>query len=228
MEHARKSDRASVPLVPRYRLASSFEYVDGRCIDLSEGGMFIAADLPAEQGTLIKFECVVQGQAAAVKGVGRVVWRRSGAGPDRPSGMGLKFVKLEPGTAEVIAVLVHEAQANGKTAPQAPLPAQVRRTESYPAFEAVSVSGAHEFATPAQPEAPKPALVVAAAQVAPAPAPAPAAAAVSHAVQPAVSSPKAQPAAPVAAATASAASGGGAVWIALAAGAALLGWLLLR
>jgi hypothetical protein len=132
MLHDRKATRAAVELTPRYRTPTSFDYVAGRCVDLSAGGMFIVAPLPCVSGTLLKFDCTVDGVASALKGVARVVWRRTGGGEDRPSGMGLKFVRLEPGSEELITHLVSEAKAHGTTAPETPLPAHVRVTNSFP------------------------------------------------------------------------------------------------
>ncbi|HET6339564.1 MAG TPA: PilZ domain-containing protein [Polyangiales bacterium] len=130
----RKSTRASVPLLPRYRSSSGFEHVDGQCLDISVGGMFIASSAPCETGTLLKFECVVDNEALPIKGVGRVVWQRAASTghQDRPSGMGLKFIKLEPGTAEMIERLIREAQLQGMTAPTHPLPASYVQSDSFP------------------------------------------------------------------------------------------------
>jgi uncharacterized protein (TIGR02266 family) len=232
METASKSSRAvraSVDLAPRYRTPASFDFVEGRCIDLSEGGMFIAAKLPCESGTLLKFECTVDGNDSAVKGVARVVWRRTGDGDrDRPSGMGLKFVKLEPGSPEVITQLVANAKEHGKTAPEAPLPAHVRVTESFPALEAVSV--------PVQPSSVPPANSAISSAPVPQLASPPSAAAqreqaTTHALTP---KPTASTPAPALAAHAAkpvarpAANSGTPIWIALALGAGLLAWLLLR
>jgi hypothetical protein len=133
---SRKSTRASVPLLPRYRASTGFEYVDGQCLDISVGGMFIASSAPCETGTLLKFECIVDGQSMPVKGVARVVWQRSNSGDrDRPGGMGLQFVKLEPGTAELIEGLIREAQVLGMTAPTHPLPTSYSITDSFPPAE---------------------------------------------------------------------------------------------
>lgn len=130
---SRQSTRASVPLLPRYRASTGFEYVEGQCLDISVGGMFIASSSPCETGTLLKFECVVDGQERPIQGVGRVVWQRTHSGErDRPNGMGLKFVKLEPGTAEIIELLIREAQLQGMTAPTHPLPASYTTTDSFP------------------------------------------------------------------------------------------------
>jgi hypothetical protein len=129
----RKSTRASVPLLPRYRSSYGFEHVEGQCLDISVGGMFIASSAPCETGTLLRFECVVDTESVPIKGVGRVVWQRANSGErDRPSGMGLKFIKLEPGAAEIIERLIREAQLQGITAPTHPLPASYVQTDSVP------------------------------------------------------------------------------------------------
>lgn len=129
----RKSTRASVPLLPRYRSASGLEHVEGQCLDISVGGMFIASSSPCETGTLLKFQCVVDTEELPIKGVGRVVWQRANSGQfDRPSGMGLKFIKLEKGSAEIIERLIREAQLQGMTAPTHPLPASYAATDSFP------------------------------------------------------------------------------------------------
>ena len=157
--HERTSIRAPVALTPRYRSPSSFEFVEGRCTDLSDGGMFMAAELPCELGTLIKFECSLGQSADLLKGVGRVVWRRSNGDAAHPSGMGLKFVKVEPGGQEMIAAMIAAAEAKGMSAPQQPLAAQVRETDSYrPEQETVAAAPAEVAATPSMPE-PAPALV---------------------------------------------------------------------
>lgn len=138
----RKSTRASVPLLPRYRSSSGFEHVEGQCLDISVGGMFIASSAPCETGTLLKFECVVDSEPKPIKGVGRVVWQRANSGErDRPSGMGLKFIKLEPGTAEIIERLIREAQLQGMTAPTHPLPASYTQTDSFPPGSIPPVDG---------------------------------------------------------------------------------------
>lgn len=130
----RKATRASVPLLPRYRSSSGFEHVEGQCLDISVGGMFIASSSPCETGTLLRFECTVDAESTPIKGVGRVVWQRTASAGqmDRPSGMGLKFIKLEPGTAEIIERLIREAQLAGMTAPKSPLPASYVQSDSFP------------------------------------------------------------------------------------------------
>ena len=99
---SRKSPRAQVSLVARYRSPTAFEFVHEECFDLSAGGMFIKSRAPAPSGTLLKLECDVDGGTAKIRGVARVVWLREQESDGHPAGMGVKFVKLDPGGREVI------------------------------------------------------------------------------------------------------------------------------
>lgn len=67
--------------------------------------MFIKSQNPAAAGTLLKLECEA-GESDKIRGVGRVVWLRSEPNEHGPAGMGVKFVKLEPGSKELIGELV--------------------------------------------------------------------------------------------------------------------------
>ena len=108
----RKSTRASVPLLPRYRGSTGFEPVEGQCLDISVGGMFIASISPLETGTLLKFEVRIAEDQKLMHGVGRVVWRREvdRAEESYPAGMGIKFIKTGEGAAELINQLLAARQ----------------------------------------------------------------------------------------------------------------------
>lgn len=143
---SRKDPRAVVRLVARYRSPTVFEFVDEECYDLSIGGMFVKSPAPAPAGTLLKLECDVVGQEAQIKGVARVVWARKQAGREGPSGMGVKFVKLETGSKELIEEIVDSVGSAGldpeqeslrgtgvsQPAPEAPI-ARHGRSEEPPA-----------------------------------------------------------------------------------------------
>lgn len=107
-QKSRKNPRAQVTLVARYRSPTAFEYVEEHCFDLSSGGMFIESNAPAPAGTLIKLECDVNDGAGTLKGVARVVWLREQESNGQPKGMGVKFLKLEPGGRELILQLLGE------------------------------------------------------------------------------------------------------------------------
>lgn len=107
----RKNPRAQVSLVARYRSPTAFEYVEEECHDLSLGGMFIRSLAPAPAGTLIKLECDVAGGSRTIRGVARVVWLRDSSGNGQPAGMGVKFIKLDPGARDAIKAILDELVA---------------------------------------------------------------------------------------------------------------------
>ena len=109
---SRKSPRAQVSLVARYRSPTAFEFVHEECFDLSAGGMFIKSRSPAPSGTLLKLECDVDGGTAKIRGVARVVWLREQDSDGHPAGMGVKFVKLDPGGREIISASLDRVGAN--------------------------------------------------------------------------------------------------------------------
>jgi hypothetical protein len=110
---SRKDARAVVSLVARYRSPSTFEYVQEGCCDVSVGGMFIQSPDPAAPGTLLKLECEADKDGNRIRGVARVVWLRREANEYGPSGMGVKFVKLETGSKEIITRIVEQLAAAG-------------------------------------------------------------------------------------------------------------------
>ncbi|HKU37845.1 MAG TPA: PilZ domain-containing protein [Polyangiales bacterium] len=116
--------RAVVSLVARYRSPTTFEYANEFCSDLSVGGMFIKSAAPAPAGTLLKLECETDDtKVSQIRGVARVVWQRRETNEHGPSGMGVKFVKLEPGSRELIEALVQrmaEAGVHARSVSAAP------------------------------------------------------------------------------------------------------------
>lgn len=124
---SRTAPRAVVSLVARYRSPTAFEFVAEQCHDLSSGGMFIQSPDPVPLGTLLKLECDVDDGQAKIRGVARVVWQREVPSDEGPRGMGVKFVKLEPGSREVIDRLVKKL-GGGSIRPEAEEVAQQRRS----------------------------------------------------------------------------------------------------
>src|SRR5262245_21453543 len=99
--------RAVVSLVARYRSPTTFEYASEVCSEVSVGGMFIKSVAPAPAGTLLKLECESDlSKEAQIRGVARVVWQRRESNEHGPAGMGVKFVKLEAGSRELIESIV--------------------------------------------------------------------------------------------------------------------------
>ncbi len=124
--------RAVVSLVARYRSPTTFEYANEACYDVSVGGMFIKSAAPAPTGTLLKLECEPDDQSdAKIRGVARVVWLRRESNEHGPSGMGVKFVKLEAGSRELIETIVQRLAEAG---------VQARSVSSAPETQLASVA----------------------------------------------------------------------------------------
>jgi Tfp pilus assembly protein PilZ len=141
-----------VALTARYRSPATFEYVQDACCDVSVGGMFIKSDTPAAAGTLIKLECETDSDGAKIRGVARVVWLRREPNEHGPTGMGVKFVKLESGSKEVISRLVQKladagieprsisAPPEGNTAQQPARPAATSTPSAKPLAPSVTTA----------------------------------------------------------------------------------------
>src|SRR5215813_14122799 len=104
-QDTRKDPRAKiVSLNVRYKSATVDEFIENHAHDVSKGGVFIKTANPFAPGTLLKFEIRLASDQSVIAGVGRVVWKRDGAssGPERPAGMGVKFIKIDDPSRSVI------------------------------------------------------------------------------------------------------------------------------
>jgi uncharacterized protein (TIGR02266 family) len=88
------------------------EYSD----NLSLGGMFIRTTSPKPAGTIFDFELSLTDDFKLVQGIGEVVWvRDQDAGPERPAGMGVRFLDLSPESRKLIERIVDEHVEHGGT-----------------------------------------------------------------------------------------------------------------
>ena len=97
-QDTRKDRRVKiVSLNVRYKSATVDEFIENHAHDVSRGGIYIKTGSPFPPGTLLKFEIRLSSDQAVITGVGRVVWKRdTGQGTgERPSGMGVKFIKID-------------------------------------------------------------------------------------------------------------------------------------
>ncbi|WP_237245683.1 TIGR02266 family protein [Sorangium cellulosum] len=99
----------------RYKSATVDEFIEHHSHDVSRGGIFIKTPSPFPAGTLLKFEIRLQDEQAVIAGVGRVVWKRepAQASDAHPSGMGVKFIKIDEKSKAVITRLVDAQQGAG-------------------------------------------------------------------------------------------------------------------
>lgn len=108
-QQTRKDPRAKVlSMTVRYKSATLDEFIEHHSHDVSRGGMFIKTPQPFPPGTLLKFEVRIAEDQKVMQGVGRVVWKREGASvdPERPGGMGVKYIKLDDESRRVIDQLL--------------------------------------------------------------------------------------------------------------------------
>src|SRR6188768_1671035 len=108
-QETRKDPRAKVlTMTVRYKSATLDEFIEHHSHDVSRGGMFIKTPSPFPPGTLLKFEVKIAEDQKVIQGVGRVVWKRETETGDkeRPSGMGVKFIKIDDQSRKTIDTLV--------------------------------------------------------------------------------------------------------------------------
>ncbi len=110
MADARKDKRTLLSLKIRYKSATLEDFIERYSSDISRGGVFIKARKPLAVGTLLKFEFMLQDESTLIHGVGRVVWRReeADASPQDPTGMGIKFIKMDAGSRAVVQKIADE------------------------------------------------------------------------------------------------------------------------
>lgn len=102
MDQSLKYDRVPVSIIAHYRDPSSFRFVHEQCRDLTSEGVFIQTAEPVSVGTLLKLKCEIEGEPKGIFAIARVISVVDRDGGDGVPGMGVKFVKLESGSAEAI------------------------------------------------------------------------------------------------------------------------------
>jgi uncharacterized protein (TIGR02266 family) len=124
-QDTRKDPRAKVlTMTVRYKSATVDEFIEHHSHDVSRGGIYIKTPSPFLPGTLLKFEIRIADDKAMLQGVGRVVWKRdaANAGPEKPAGMGVKFIKVDEASRALIDRLVEKG--GGESAYDAEVPAE--------------------------------------------------------------------------------------------------------
>ncbi len=126
---SRRATRAVISLIARYRSLTTFEYVEEPCHDVSTGGMFIESEHPAPAGSLVKIDCATGDHPGRIRAVVRVAWLRRKADDDGPAGMGVRFVRLDPTSHELIEWMQAHAREEGLPKVRASQPPAPRRTD---------------------------------------------------------------------------------------------------
>lgn len=122
-DETRKDQRAKVlSLNVRYKSATVDEFIEHHSHDISKGGIFIKTPNPFNVGTLLKFEIRIKDDQALISGVGRVVWKRESTktANEKPAGMGVKFIKLDPASRELIERVIAHRKYDGPAFEETP------------------------------------------------------------------------------------------------------------
>ena len=158
MADTRKDKRAPVSLKVRFKSATVDQFIEQYSMDISRGGLFIKSKSPMPVGTLLKFEFQLKDESRLIQGVGRVVWMRmaeQSSEPDRPPGMGVKFIKMDPQSRAIVERIVaprgeRPAAYESGTADAAPPPP--RPGPSYQPYAAVRERSNEPFFPSTTPE----------------------------------------------------------------------------
>src|SRR5688572_24038618 len=150
-QNSRREPRAKeLSMTVRYRSATLGEFIEHHSYDVSRGGMFIKTPSPFPPGTPLKFEVKIADEQRLMQGVGRVVWKRESndSNDTRPSGMGVKFIKIDDESRRTIERVV-EVRGDGANAfDQGSAP-------RLPVATAPPVAGSTSSAAPAKPAEPR-------------------------------------------------------------------------
>jgi uncharacterized protein (TIGR02266 family) len=111
-------DSRRVPLATKvqFKFDRFSGFISEYSANISPTGMFIVTGNPEPPGRVLDLEFRLGDGFEIIQGKGEVVWSRSVAdGPNRPSGMGLRFVELSEGSKDLIYRIVDRYVQEGGT-----------------------------------------------------------------------------------------------------------------
>lgn len=107
--------------------------------NVTRGGLFLASRDPRPVGSVLRFEVLLMSGTPVLTGEGRVTWVReyNPAEPQRPHGMGVQFLYVDPDTRPTLERLLREREARRQPASpgQPPASASARVTATPPAMD---------------------------------------------------------------------------------------------
>jgi molecular chaperone DnaK len=145
-------DSRRVPLETRvqFKFDRFSGFISEYSSNLSPTGMFIRTHSPEPPGRIFEFAFRLGDGFELINGRGEVVWNRAeDEGPERPAGMGIRFLNLGPGSKELIYKIVDNYVLAGGT------PFDVSAGPAEPAVPAAAAAAPPRPLPPAAaPEAP--------------------------------------------------------------------------
>jgi len=125
----------------RLRYSDLDTFVERFAPNVTRGGIFLASRSPRAEGEIFRFEVQLATGAVALAGEGKVIWVKAydPAEPQKPHGMGVQFVQIDPGSRETLSRILQakgspRAPATAAAAPRTTGPqATLHRTGAAPA-----------------------------------------------------------------------------------------------
>lgn len=118
----------------RLRYSDLDTFVERFAPNVTRGGIFLASRSPRAEGEIFRFEVQLATGAVALAGEGKVIWVKpyDAAEPQKPHGMGVQFVQIDPGSRETLSRIL---QAKGNARATAPAAAVPRTTGPQPTLQ---------------------------------------------------------------------------------------------
>jgi uncharacterized protein (TIGR02266 family) len=117
----------------RLRYSDLETFIERFAPNVTRGGIFLASRQPRAEGEIFRFEVQLATGAVALAGEGKVIWVKpfDPNEPQKPHGMGVQFVQIDPGSRETLTRIL-QAKAN----PRVPAaPAAARATGPRPTLQ---------------------------------------------------------------------------------------------
>jgi uncharacterized protein (TIGR02266 family) len=119
----------SPPVRVRLRYPDLDTFVERFAPNVTRGGVFLPTRAPRPVGEVVEFEVQLAGGQVALAGAGKVMWVKelNPAEPNKPHGMGVQFVRLDPASRETLNRMLklrgagRPAGPGGPRAPSQPL-----------------------------------------------------------------------------------------------------------
>lgn len=111
-------DSRRVPLAAKvsFKFERFSGFISEFSANISPTGMYITTKTPEPPGSMLDFEFRLGDGFEIIQGKGEVVWTRAIAeGPNRPPGMGIRFLELSEGSKELIYRIVDQYIQDGGT-----------------------------------------------------------------------------------------------------------------
>lgn len=110
----RDSRRVPIATKVQFKFDRFSGFISKYSANISPTGMFVVSSSPEPPGRVLDFEFRLGDDTELIKGRGEVVWNRTVAdGPNRPPGMGIRFLELSEGSKELIYRIVDQCILEG-------------------------------------------------------------------------------------------------------------------